>query len=1029
MATYLQGVTDYIPQFQPFQPDLNFYGNVLQTKQTQYDTNWKALNKMYGQYFHADLTRDDNIKRKDDYLNNVEFQLKRVSQLDLSLEQNVNQATQIFKPFYEDKGLMKDMAWTKNFNNQYGMAQSYKGAYDDKQRAKYWDVGLREMDYMKDEFKTASASDAMSFGNVQYTPYVNTIKEAQKLAKDAGLSIETVDFSEDGRFIVKNKNGEQLIEPLQKLFESQLGADPGIQAVYKSQSYVNRKDYAYSNAAQFGGDKEKAEMKYLEDSFTVLKDRSVQRYNQLKDVSTAYDKKIKDLEKQKEEGKGTKETDDLLKAFKTNKDINDKVLSRAEQDNEMINGDQSKTVTTSTGFQNPYGDIKSLRYKVDNGMASLLMQKDLDEAANIFAYKDAKTDIDANPYAVLADKHKYSMQQISARNAGLERAARIRNAGDEKNMINKARLEAGTHRIDENGQVIPIEGLNDTFVIPNDKGSSTAAINLKEVSSKIARMRTDQYATPYLSNTVALIQRFVKQGTMTKAEASNILGYSRFKNISLDKFSEKLNGSNSYGFITSEIGTKDLAQIRNKMSTWISQNGQLSGFQGQEYDNYKQSAINFSDYTNYLKANKDWLKETGKIAENEVVRKFGEKARHLYDADGNLNTKEEYVNSLTKGANKSKSSDRNIKLIQLKDVSSKLSNIYDEYMTGSSKNLVERAAATKRAKSDPRVQELLEKRREIQKVIGGTNLVEINSVAQDYDEMVKEAGKVYSSNKISKTSNVLPGLDQLGEMSGAGLFTSGVTGTFVNPKAVHTKGNIQFGQLVRDIEKIDWGSTNKNRVTFDGISKTAFDKRAEEGFRNDAGISILNAIRAEMMKPKTKMGNFKIGVAPIAGGSVNKAAMIIYPDSEWLKGYVYNKNKDGDITTPGIISTEQYNLIMKNGISYIADSKELSNDLYTSSFNSPLASYVDYYGSYTYSDPANPNYKLQIEKNKIGTGDYNVSMNYPLWNPEEGKYEMITDYNNTTYHGNNLERIRKEFATDITPKINNHNIQSQNGKY
>ena len=958
MATYLQNVTDFIPQLQPFQPDLNFYGNVLQTKQTQYDTNWKALNKMYGQYFHADLTRDDNIKRKDEYLKNVEFQLKRVSQLDLSLEQNVNQATQIFKPIYEDKGLMKDMAWTKNFNNQYGMAQSYKGAYDDKQRAKYWDVGLREMDYMKDEFKTTSASDAMSFGNVQYTPYVNTIKEAQKLAKDAGLSIETVDFSEDDRFIVKTKNGEQLIEPLQKLFESQLGADPGIQAVYKTQSFVNRKDYAYSNAAQFGGDKEKAEMKYLEDSFTVLKDRSLQRYNQLKDLSTAYDKKIKDLEEKKKNGKGTKETDDLIKAFTTNKEINDKVLSRAEQDNEMINGDQSKTVTTSTGFQNPYGDIKSLRYKVDNGMASLLMQKDLDEAANIFAYKDAKQDIDANPYAVLADKHKYSMQQISARNAGLERAARIRNAGDEKNMINKARLEAGTHRIDENGQVIPIEGFNETFLLPNDKGTSTDIINLKEVSKKIARMRTDQYANPYLSNTVALIQRFVKQGTMTKAEASNILGYSKFKNISLEKFSEKLNGSNSYGFITSEIGTKDLSQIKNKMNTWITQNGQLSGFDSQEYDNYKESALNFSDYTNYLKANKDWTKETSRIVENELSRKFGNKARHLYDADGNLNTKAEYIKSLSK------------------------KGVYIS-----------------------------------------------SNIKEDYDEMIKEAGKVYSSNKVSKTSNPLPGLNNMGQMSGTGLFTSGVTATFVNPKAVHTKGNIQFGQLIRDIDKIDWGSTNKNRVTFDGISKSAFDKRAEEGFRNDAGISILNAIKAEMMKPKTKMGNFRIGVAPIAGGNVNKAAMIIYPDSEWLKGYVYNKNKDGELTTPGIISTTQYNSIMKNGISYIADSKELSNDLYTSSFNSPLASYVDYYGSYTYSDPANPNYKLQIEKNKIGTGDYNVSMNYPLWNPEEGKYEMITDYNNTTYHGNNLERIRKEFATDYTPKINNLNIQLQNGQY
>ena len=58
MATYLQGVTDYVPQFQPYQPDLNLYSNVLQTKQTQYDTAWKSLNNIYGQYFYSDLSRD-----------------------------------------------------------------------------------------------------------------------------------------------------------------------------------------------------------------------------------------------------------------------------------------------------------------------------------------------------------------------------------------------------------------------------------------------------------------------------------------------------------------------------------------------------------------------------------------------------------------------------------------------------------------------------------------------------------------------------------------------------------------------------------------------------------------------------------------------------------------------------------------------------------------------------------------------------------------------------------------------------------
>jgi hypothetical protein len=73
MASYIQGVTYYIPDFQPFQPDYNFYSNVLQKKQTQYDTIWKALNKMYGQYYYADLTREDTTAKKDDYLKNIEF--------------------------------------------------------------------------------------------------------------------------------------------------------------------------------------------------------------------------------------------------------------------------------------------------------------------------------------------------------------------------------------------------------------------------------------------------------------------------------------------------------------------------------------------------------------------------------------------------------------------------------------------------------------------------------------------------------------------------------------------------------------------------------------------------------------------------------------------------------------------------------------------------------------------------------------------------------------------------------------------
>ena len=60
MATYIQGVTDYIPQIQPFSPDYNFYSGVLQFKQSKHDAARKQISTLYGSLLNAPLTRDDN---------------------------------------------------------------------------------------------------------------------------------------------------------------------------------------------------------------------------------------------------------------------------------------------------------------------------------------------------------------------------------------------------------------------------------------------------------------------------------------------------------------------------------------------------------------------------------------------------------------------------------------------------------------------------------------------------------------------------------------------------------------------------------------------------------------------------------------------------------------------------------------------------------------------------------------------------------------------------------------------------------
>jgi len=413
MGTYLQGVQSIIPSIQPHDPGINMVANLLQLKQNQYDTNYKSLNKMYGQFYYADLTRDDNIQKRDNTVQQIDFDLKRISGLDLSSEQNVQQASQIFKPFYEDGSLMKDMAWTKNFNNTLGAAEGLTKSDDEKVRAQAWDDGIKELQYKREEFKNASADEAMRMASPEYTPYVNVQEKMLKLKKDANLSFEKTSMSQNGKWILKNKNGQLLVEPLANLFEAQLGADPAVKKVYDTQAYVNRKDFAYGEAEKYGGVKE-AEMFYLEDAYGKMKKLTETRHADKQANAKVYDAKIADLEDQiKKEG-----SDPLLEKqlaeFKSGKETNDVILGKLDQQLTQFNGAYSSSGNTSTGqFQNPYKDIDQLRRVIDGNMADTLMNEDIMDAASHLAYTDAKEDFKENPYAVLDVKHAHQMSEIN----------------------------------------------------------------------------------------------------------------------------------------------------------------------------------------------------------------------------------------------------------------------------------------------------------------------------------------------------------------------------------------------------------------------------------------------------------------------------------------------------------------------------------------------------------------------------------------------------------------------------------------
>jgi hypothetical protein len=521
MATYLQGVTDFIPQIQPFQPDLNFYGNVMQQKQNQYDQNWNALNKMYGQYFYADLTRDKNIEKKEEYLKDIEFNLKRVSGLDLSLEQNVTQATQVFKPFYEDKYLMKDMAWTKNYMNQRGRAEGLKNSNDEKMRGQYWDTGVRYMDYMREEFKNTTDEESLGFSNTEYTPYVNVMDKAMKLAKEANLNVETIDFSKDGRWIIKKKNGEALEEPLQKLFEASLGSDPAIQKMYYTQSVVNRKDYAHGNAAQFNGNMEAAEMDYLKRSYETLKKLNEQRVRDLENQQNVKTNQANLVEQQQENGNVTEENTSYLDNLKAAMGINGAVLEQSEAVQQQLSSGES-TLVTSTGFQNPYGDVKSLRQKVDAGMASYLMQKDMGEAAHVFAFRNAGIDMDANPYEILRIKNAAAMERVKARNKGEKDAVKFGKMVDAGMMV-------ATPVFDANGEVVDVKyemnpNAFSTYVKTDpDPGGATDEAAKDQLAQQMAEHYIKGIQQPMVGGITDMMNSMLSGKLMSEADKNYIL--------------------------------------------------------------------------------------------------------------------------------------------------------------------------------------------------------------------------------------------------------------------------------------------------------------------------------------------------------------------------------------------------------------------------------------------------------------------------------------------------------------------------
>jgi hypothetical protein len=533
MATYLQGVTDYIPDYQPFQPDFNFYANVLQTKQNQYDSNYNELNNIYSDIINAPLTHNLNKEKKDVLLKNIDNNLKKVSGLDLSLEQNVQQATQVFRPFYEDKYLMKDMAYTRNARNVLSRANSLQNSQDDKISAQWWPTGIKAINYQIQDFADATLEETLGMNNVSYTPYVNSIKHYMDMATKLKIKASTkYNVNRKGQkdpygdITITQKNGQLIIPTLNEMFVAEYTKNPKIQDVYRVRAYVERKDWINQHASEYGDNKIAAEKAYLQKQYDWLTSKVNKQNQQASENLKVTKNKADDVEQKVSTGKTNPKQKAYLDALSQGATVQEAILMSTRKLNSKINdGNRTEVTEGQTGGLN-LQNLDLARMKVDAGMSSILAQEDIRVAAKGYSDIDAVYEQDLSKVGLARFKSNLKKQESKYEAEVKAKAKAHQKYIDWGVKIGKFQYKA----IDPNNPMLGgVLVNNDDYDktserTSSDPGSTTEKpVNLATLNAEMAKNVQGEYQDPFLDAVMNSLYDLVSTNTISNKELNSIL--------------------------------------------------------------------------------------------------------------------------------------------------------------------------------------------------------------------------------------------------------------------------------------------------------------------------------------------------------------------------------------------------------------------------------------------------------------------------------------------------------------------------
>ena len=305
MAIYVPNTKGYFPKLQPFKPDYKFLTDILDVRTDRYETNYKQLNNLYGDILYADLTREDTIGMRDQFVKDLQPTIEKISGLDLSLAQNVSAAKAVFKPFYDDDLIVSDIVQTKNKNKILRLANELRSSPDEEQRNRWNPTGLDYAMIQFEKFVNAKPEEAVNVPLARYIENPQLYRRAKEYLDKKGYKIQLAPkYSENGAYKIVTTNGEDVTDLFYAEVKEMFGDDPLVRDAYFADAYVQAHKYAengmqgdnpqFSNITEGMVDWNKNIINSNLEKMSLEYSQLESEINTLTSVKAEYDKYLKD---------------------------------------------------------------------------------------------------------------------------------------------------------------------------------------------------------------------------------------------------------------------------------------------------------------------------------------------------------------------------------------------------------------------------------------------------------------------------------------------------------------------------------------------------------------------------------------------------------------------------------------------------------------------------------------------------------------------------------------------------------------